>query len=81
MTDKTQKDINAAADASTYEVIPQNIRYIDYSHRYFHLLVLSYCCRGDVGMEMKPNAAYGPVSSSLPRPRVAAGSEDTYEAV
>ena len=39
------------------------------------------CCRGDVGMEMKPNTAYGPVSSSLPRPQVAAGSEDTYEAV
>ena len=29
MTDKTQKDIDAAAvDASAYEVIPQNIRYI-----------------------------------------------------
>ena len=32
MTDKTQKDIDAAADASAYEVIPQNIRYIYYSH-------------------------------------------------
>ena len=32
-------------------------------------------------MEMKPNTAYGPVYSSLPRPQVAAGSEDTYEAV
>ena len=30
-------------------------------------------------MEMKTNAAYGPVSSSLPHPQVAAGSEDTYE--
>ena len=30
-------------------------------------------------MEMKTNAAYGPVSSSLPCPQVAAGSEDTYE--
>ena len=32
-------------------------------------------------MEMKPNTAYGPVSSSLSRPQVAAGSDDTYEAV
>ena len=30
---------------------------------------------------MKPNTAYGPVSSSLPRPQVAAGSENTYEAI
>ena len=30
---------------------------------------------------MEMNAAYGPVSSSLPRSQVAAGSEDTYECI
>ena len=41
-------------------------------HTSMHIHVLS-CCR-DVGMEMKLNAAYGPMSS-IPQ------MEDTYEAV
>ena len=39
MTDKTQKEIDAAADASAYEVIPQNIiRYIYHLHDTVYVL-------------------------------------------
>ena len=39
VTDKTRKDIDAAADASAYEVIPQNIiRYISYLHDTVYVL-------------------------------------------